>query len=102
MSKTVVVPVSSKGRVTLPDEVRRHIGLETGDYLLIDLSEDAKATLVSAAVLPKDQVWFTHPDVQARLAEAHDDIAAGRTVGVESQGELREQLRALKRKKRSA
>lgn len=28
----------------------------------------------------RDQVWFAHPDVQQRMAEAHDDIAAGRVV----------------------
>jgi hypothetical protein len=34
---------------------------------------------VPAALVPKDQLWFHHPDMQRRIRKAEEDIAEGRT-----------------------
>ena len=97
----IALTVGDKGRVTLPDEVRRHLGVDTGAVLIADISETGTAQIIPAALIPRDQAWFTHPDAQARIAEAHEDIAAGRTTKARSRKELRAHLATLKQDGRS-
>jgi AbrB family looped-hinge helix DNA binding protein len=104
MAKTrnpLAVTVGDKGRLTLSEDVRRHLGINEGDVVLIELTENGTAEIVPAALVPRDQVWFAHPEMQARMREAHEDIAAGRTTRVTKRSELRAHLNRLKRKSRS-
>ena len=99
--RSVALTVGGKGRVTLPDEVRKHLQIKEGDVILVDLSEDDTAQMIPAALIPRDQVWFAHPEMQARIGEAHEDIAAGRTTKIRSRKEMRAHLAALKQDGRS-
>ena len=97
----IALTVGGKGRVTLPDEVRKHLGVEEGDVILLDISETDTAQMIPVALVPRDQVWFSHPDARARISEAHDDIAADRTTTVRSKAELKAHLAKLKQAGRS-
>ena len=95
-SKPLALTVGDKGRVTLSEDVRRHLGVAEGDVLLIELNDNGTVEIVPAALVPRDQVWFAHPEAQERIAEAHADIAAGRTKRVNTAAELRSRLKKAK------
>jgi antitoxin PrlF len=40
MAREVVSTITSKGQITLPVEIRRHLGLDTGDKLAFVVDED--------------------------------------------------------------
>ena len=71
--------VDRKGRATLPEEVRASLGLRPGDFVLLERTERGTYELVPAALVPRDQLWFHHPDMQKRIRKAEADIAEGRT-----------------------
>jgi AbrB family looped-hinge helix DNA binding protein len=71
--------VDRKGRATLPEEVRASLGLRPGDFLLLERTERGTYELVPAALVPRDQLWFHHPEMQRRIRKAEADIGAGRT-----------------------
>lgn len=56
--------------------------------------------MVRAALVPRDQVWFAHPEAQSRIVEAHSDIAAGRTARVATAPAMRSRLRKLRQAER--
>lgn len=72
--------VDKRGRGTFPEEVRRDLGLGAEDTSLILLRKTERGTfeLIPATLVPKDQLWFQHPDMQARVAEAEADFREGR------------------------
>jgi AbrB family looped-hinge helix DNA binding protein len=71
--------IDQKGRATLPEVVRTSLGLRPGDFVLLERTERGTYELVPAALVPKDQLWFHHPDMQRRIRKAEADIAEGRT-----------------------
>ena len=88
----VSIVVGDKGRVTLPESVRKHLGVEEGDKLGVELSANGTAELVPLALIPRDQVWFAHSEMQERISEALSDIRAGRTTRVSKKSEVRAHL----------
>ena len=88
----VSIVVGDKGRVTLPSFVRKHLGIEEGDELGVELSANGTAELVPLALIPRDQVWFAHSEMQERISEALSDIRAGRTTRVSKKSEVRAHL----------
>ena len=71
--------VDRKGRATLPEEVRVSLGLKPGDFVLLEKTERGTYELVPAALVPRDQLWFHHPEMQRRVRKAEADVAEGRT-----------------------
>jgi AbrB family looped-hinge helix DNA binding protein len=71
--------VDQKGRATLPEEVRTSLGLRPGDFVLLEKTERGTYELVPAALVPRDQLWFHHREMQARIQKAEADVAEGRT-----------------------
>jgi hypothetical protein len=55
---------------------------------------------VSGTAGPRDRVWFTHPEMQQRIAEARADITAGRTSSVTTAKDVRDHLARLKKRRR--
>jgi antitoxin MazE len=98
----VSVVVGDKGRVTLPESVRKHLGIEVGDELGVELSADGTAQLVPLALIPRDQIWFAHSEMQERIGEALNDIRAGRTTRMTKRSDVRTSLNRLKKARRSA
>ena len=50
-----------------------------------------------AALVPKDQLWFHHPEIQARIAEAEADFRDGRSTRTDTPEEAQAYLDSLKR-----
>ena len=98
----VSVVVGDKGRVTLPESVRKHLGIEVGDQLTIELSADGTVELVPLALIPRDQIWFAHSEMQERIGEALNDIRAGRTTRMAKRSDVRTSLNKLKKARRGA
>jgi AbrB family looped-hinge helix DNA binding protein len=73
------VSVDQKGRATLPEEVRAALGLRAGDFVLLEKTERGTYELVPAALVPRDQLWFHHAEMQVRVQKAEADLAKGRT-----------------------
>jgi len=98
----VSIVVGNKGRVTLPESVRKHLGIEEGDELGVELSANGTAELVPLALIPRDQVWFAHSKMQERISEALSDIRAGRTTHIGKKSDVRSYFASLKKKGRGA
>ena len=96
MEHTHSTTVGEKGRLTLPDDVRKRLGVGRGDVLLIEMTDNGTAELIPVALVPKDQLWFAHPEIQARVTEALEDIESGRATEVRTASELRAHLKRLK------
>jgi AbrB family looped-hinge helix DNA binding protein len=96
--RPLYVTVDAKGRATLPEEVRRGLGLRGGDLLLLERTQFGTYELVPANLVPKDQLWFYHPEMQARIARAEADFAAGRFTTTRTPEEAQAFLDTLKRK----
>ncbi|MBA2671318.1 MAG: AbrB/MazE/SpoVT family DNA-binding domain-containing protein [Gemmatimonadetes bacterium] len=90
--------VNKRGRGTLPEEVRRELGLDAEDMNLVILGKTPRGTyeLVPAALIPKDQLWFHHPDMQHRIAQAEADFREGRYTHTGTPEAAQEFLDSLK------
>ncbi|HEX8692698.1 MAG TPA: AbrB/MazE/SpoVT family DNA-binding domain-containing protein [Longimicrobium sp.] len=90
--------VDKRGRGTFPKEVRRELGLDGDDTNILLLSKTPHGTieLVPAALLPRDQLWFHHSEMQNRIAEAEADFREGRFVRTEAPEDAQAYLDRLK------
>jgi AbrB family looped-hinge helix DNA binding protein len=95
---TVFLTLDKKGRTTLPEEVRSALGLEAGDLVLLERTERGTYELVPATLVPKDQLWFHHPEMQARIARAEKDFSEGRSTRTETPEDAQALLDSLKRR----
>jgi len=91
--------VDQKGRLTLPEEVRTELGIVAGDVLMLERTERGSYELRVGAIVPKDDLWFLHPEIQARVNEAEEDFVTGRFVTVPPEQSVRSALASLKAKK---
>jgi bifunctional DNA-binding transcriptional regulator/antitoxin component of YhaV-PrlF toxin-antitoxin module len=91
--------VDKRGRGTLPEEVRRDLGIGDEETTLVILEKTDHGTyeLVPASLVPKDQLWFHHPEMQRRVAQAEADFREGRSTGVETPEEAQALLDGLKK-----
>ena len=71
--------ISGSGRLTLPTEVRRALGLEgeTEMEVEVDAANDA-VILRPAVVLRREDAWAYTSEHRELLVRAHDDSRAGR------------------------
>ncbi len=78
--------VDKRGRNTLPEDVRHDLGIgeEEGSLVLLEKTEHGTYELIPAALVPKDQLWFHHPDMERRVAQAEADFREGRSTTVGS------------------
>jgi len=88
--------IDAKGRATLPEDVRADLGLERGDIVLLEKTERGTYELVPAALVPRDQLWFYHPEMQERVARAEADLREGRFTRTETPEEAQALLDSLK------
>jgi AbrB family looped-hinge helix DNA binding protein len=92
--------VDQKGRATLPEEVRTALGLRPGDFVLLEKTERGTYELVPAALVPRDQLWFHHPEMQDRIRKAEADVVEGRTRVTRSAAGAQALLDGLKGRRR--
>jgi len=90
--------VDNKGRATLPENVRASLGLRPGEFVLLERTERGTFALVPAALIPRDQLWFHHPEMQKRVRQAEAQIAAGRIERTRGATGAAKLLDGLKRK----
>ena len=94
------VTLDKKGRATLPEDVRTALGVEAGDFIILERTERGTFELVPAALIPKDQLWFYHPEMQARIARAEREFAEGRSTRTETPEDAQAFLDGLKKRRK--
>jgi AbrB family looped-hinge helix DNA binding protein len=73
------VTVSETGRLTLPADVRRALGLEGETELEVEIDERHDAIILRpAVVLRRGDAWAYTPEHRDLLARAHADSREGR------------------------
>jgi AbrB family looped-hinge helix DNA binding protein len=95
------VTLDKKGRATLPEDVRAALGVAAGDFIILERTERGTYELVPAALVPKDQLWFYHPEMQARIRTAERSIESGRGKTTGTVDEASAFLDGLKRRPRA-
>jgi AbrB family looped-hinge helix DNA binding protein len=85
--KTIIV--SPSGRLTLPAEVRRSVGIEGETQMQVEVDEQGEAiTLRPVLVIPREDAWAYTPEHRELLRRAHADLREGRVRRM-SEDELR-------------
>src|SRR5437870_12750230 len=92
--------VDRKGGATLPEEVRSDLGVRSGDLVLLERTQRGTWELVPAHLVPRDQLWFHHPEMQARIDQAEADFSKGRASRTLSPRQAQAFLDGLKRQPR--
>lgn len=69
--------IRGKGQLTLPQQIRRQLGLHEGDNLIVSV-EDGRVVLPPATLIPRDQAWYWTEEWQAGEQEIERDRAAGK------------------------
>ena len=77
MATPTYLTLDKKGRATLPEEVREALGVGPGDFVLLERTAAGGYELVAAELLPRDQKWFYHPEMQERVSAAEAEIRTG-------------------------
>lgn len=72
-----LVQVRKKAQVTLPQSIRRKLGIEEGDFLDAQV-RDGELVFRVKKLIDKDQAWFWTKRWQEGEKEADEDIRAGR------------------------
>jgi AbrB family looped-hinge helix DNA binding protein len=75
MPRTLVA-VNRQGRLTLPADVRRQLGIGEGSQLEVRV-QDRSIELRPTAVVPEEDRWAYTPEALASLKRALSDIKAG-------------------------
>jgi bifunctional DNA-binding transcriptional regulator/antitoxin component of YhaV-PrlF toxin-antitoxin module len=89
--------LDKKSRITLSEEVREVLGVTVGDFIRLERTDRGTFELVPATLVPNDQLWFHHPEMQARIAKAEEDFAAGRFTRTTTPQEVQDFLDGLKK-----
>ncbi|MBF0463725.1 MAG: AbrB/MazE/SpoVT family DNA-binding domain-containing protein [Nitrospirae bacterium] len=70
------VVVSSKGQVAIPKAMRADLNINEGDTLSVSV-ENGKLILEPAVNIPFSLSWFCKPEIQQRIASAHENFKTG-------------------------
>jgi bifunctional DNA-binding transcriptional regulator/antitoxin component of YhaV-PrlF toxin-antitoxin module len=94
----IFMNVDRRGRGTLPEQVRKDLGIGSDETNLIILDKTERGTyeMVPATLIPKDQLWFYHPEMQARIAQAEANFREGRFFSADTPEELQALLDEFK------
>lgn len=83
----ILSKVTRHGQITLPAAVRRKLGVEEGDLVEIEVTDD-RAVIVPKKLVDKSQAYFWTKKWQAAEKEASEDIKAGRVKAFDSVEDL--------------
>lgn len=101
MARTSFLTLDQKGRATLPEDVRASLGVGPGDLILLERTERGTFELIPATLVPTDQLWFYHPEMQTRVAQAESDLAKGRSTRTRTPEEAQALLDSLKQESKA-
>jgi antitoxin PrlF len=76
--KTTAVTMNAQGRLTVPAEARRELGLAGEAHFEAEV-HDGELLLRPAVLVPREDAWAYTPEHRALLARAREDAARGRT-----------------------
>lgn len=91
-----LVKIKRHYQITIPQSLRKLIRLAVGDYVEIDIQEDALVIRPVKVVHPEHEYFFTK-EWQEKEGEADRDIAGGRLAGPVNN--IKEVLKILKEEK---
>ena len=97
--------IDHKGRTTLPQEMRKQLGLAPGVQLRIEQTDNGAFELVPAVSIPQDQLFYHSAEGRARLEQAEEEIRQGRvtrTTGPEEAQVFLDSLKTSARGRRSS
>jgi AbrB family looped-hinge helix DNA binding protein len=94
---STLLTLDRRGRITLPQEVREALGVGAGDFIRLERTDRGTFELVPATLVPNDQLWFHHPEMQGRVAQAEEDFAQGRSTRTETPEQAQAFLDGLKK-----
>jgi bifunctional DNA-binding transcriptional regulator/antitoxin component of YhaV-PrlF toxin-antitoxin module len=86
--KSTAVAMNAQGRLTVPVEARKALGLAGEAQFEAEIRNGA-LLLRPAVLVPRDDAWAYTPEHRRRLARAREDVARGR-VRQMSERELRD------------
>jgi bifunctional DNA-binding transcriptional regulator/antitoxin component of YhaV-PrlF toxin-antitoxin module len=92
--------LDNKGGATLPEDVRRTLGLHPGDLVLLKRTDRGSYELVPANLIPRDQLWFHYPEMRRRVTQAEAQVKAGQVHIARTPVEAKAFLDSLKKAKR--
>lgn len=72
-----LIQVRKKSQLTLPQSIRKKLGIEEGDFLDVQV-RDGEIVLKVKKLVDADQAWFWTKRWQEGEKEADEDIKAGR------------------------
>ena len=74
-----IVIMNGQGRLTVPAETRRELGVEGETEFEVEVDKDQDALVLRPAlVLRREDAWAYTPEHRKRLARAHEDSRKGR------------------------
>jgi antitoxin MazE len=75
-----ITRIGPKHQITIPQEVFEQLGLQPGDFLEVQVRDEA-LYLIPQKLVPRDQAWFWSKDWQERERETDEAIANGELSG---------------------
>ncbi|WP_373064922.1 AbrB/MazE/SpoVT family DNA-binding domain-containing protein, partial [Gemmatimonas sp.] len=72
--------IDRKGRTTIPQEMRKQLGITPGVQLRVEQTDKGAFELVPAVSIPQDQLSYHSAEGRARLEQAEADIRSGRVT----------------------
>ena len=88
--------INRKGRTTIPQEMRKQLGITPGVQLRIEQTDNGAFELVPAVSIPQDQLFYHSAEGCARLKQAEADICSGRVTRTTGPDEAQSFLDSLK------
>jgi bifunctional DNA-binding transcriptional regulator/antitoxin component of YhaV-PrlF toxin-antitoxin module len=76
-STATAVAMNAQGRLTVPAEARKALGLVGEAQFEAEVRDDG-LLLRPAVLIPREDAWAYTPEHRAMLARARDDVAHGR------------------------
>jgi len=71
-----LVKVRARCQVTIPEEVRRRVGLQVGDYRKVE-AQGEEIVLIPKRLAAQEEAWFWSEEWQEKEREADEALARG-------------------------
>ena len=75
-----VLTFDKKGRTTFTERMREELGIDESTYVVVERTERGTIELVPSDLIPRDQLWFHHPEMQQRIARAEAALTDARST----------------------
>jgi len=86
-----IVTMSRSGRITVPAETRKELGVEGETEFEVEVDQESGALILHPAIVVRRRdAWAFEPEHRESLDRAHRDVEAGRLRRISE-----EELRAL-------